>query len=170
MIWTPMSLYQSGRRVSDARIRPPDSKRIFLRNVVPYEKQHMVLMQFEHHGMTVEALHQVNILFKGIELTKEQRQPETHFKIQYRGQILFVEKPDVWRTPVVWRCSCPDFYFTFGFWNWEQGALFGPKPRPYTRTGNGAPRNPDHFPGGCKHCINSIKMMESHNMTQMKRR
>lgn len=58
------------------------------------------------------------------------------------------------------RCGCKDFYFRAGYYHWENGTLYGVKPRKYVRiTGPvGTPGawpsvNPDRVPMICKHIL-----------------
>ncbi len=58
--------------------------------------------------------------------------------------------------------NCPDFYYTFSYYNWEQGALWGTKARPYKRlTLTRPPRNPLHVVGFCKHGWNAVQSLQT---------
>lgn len=161
MAWTAASLWQSTRKVSPSRSSYSSSKARQVTNVVPYVPQRSVLFQLEHQGMTVRALHQVNLMFSGLDIRDKDPHSVSYMQILYRGTPFWVEKPDLHKTPFVCRCTCPDFYFTFAYWNWMQKALFGPKPRAYRAIGGGRPRNPGKYPGFCKHVNNSLLLMQT---------
>jgi hypothetical protein len=56
--------------------------------------------------------------------------------------------------PVQIRCNCPDYKYTYAWWNKEQKALSGRSFPPYVRKTRNLPeRNPNHVPGTCKHLI-----------------
>lgn len=170
MPWTVKQLVESSKQVSKSRGgNYSSSKTRSVTAVIPYEATKSVLFQFESQGITVQALHHVNLFFSGLEVTTEVRNNETHVSFKYRGKKFFVEKPDLYKTSVRVRCTCPDFYFTFAWWNWNNGALFGPRPREYIRKGRGAPRNPGHHPGFCKHCHNVLLLMQTKSWTGRKR-
>jgi len=150
------------------RAHPPRSGSQSLKNIVPYQGQGSVLFQLEHMGVTVNALHQVNLFFRGLAISTVQPTETGKFiHINYRGYSFWVQKPDLKRNSVSVRCSCPDFYFTFSYWNWAQGAIFGVRPRPYRRkTTTRPPRNPGKHPGCCKHCLNSFAVLFRSGLTQ----
>lgn len=50
-------------------------------------------------------------------------------------------------------CTCPDFRWTFAWYNANDNALIGNPPPPYNSTGQRPPRNPSGTPGLCKHLI-----------------
>lgn len=55
------------------------------------------------------------------------------------------------------RCTCPDYYFTWYYYNHKKRALSGPAMKPYVRkTVNYPERNPLHTVGCCKHIIEAI--------------
>lgn len=121
-----------------------------------------VLFQFTNQGLTVQALHQINLMFSGVRVETEPQPLDDFIKIVWRGAEYWVEKPNMLTTPIVIRCSCPDFYFTFAYWDWAARAIFGPKPKPYKRkTATRPSRNPGHHPGGCKHINNTLALMQT---------
>lgn len=50
-------------------------------------------------------------------------------------------------------CTCHDFKWRFAWYNNKAGALYGPKPKPYTKKTNRPPVNPNGVAGVCKHLI-----------------
>lgn len=163
---TVKQLWDSSVRVSPARRVPPSSGSRRIVAVIPYPKFKSVLFQLEHFGVTVPAQHAVNIWFSDTEVFDTKQDLRTHLVVTYKGQQFWVRKPDYYVNQVRVRCSCPDFYFTFAYWDWEKKVIFGPKPRPYTRKSvNGKPRNPGKFPGFCKHVMNSLLLLQTNNWT-----
>ena len=65
--------------------------------------------------------------------------------------------------PVRVRCSCADYYYTFGFYNYKRRCNIGSAPAPYERVGGNKDiitiRNPRRLPGLCKHLIFFIDML-----------
>ena len=65
--------------------------------------------------------------------------------------------------PVRVRCSCSDYYYTFGFYNYRRRCHIGSAPAPYERVGGERDlitiRNPRRLPGLCKHLIFFIDML-----------
>lgn len=167
MPWTVKQLYNSTVQVSSSRKFYSSSKTRRIVRVIPYVGSKTVLFQLEHYGITVNAQHAVNLLFGGLEITEEGRSLDTHLKVPYKGRQYWVQKVDYDKSPVLVRCTCPDFYFTFAYWNWKAGAIFGPKPRPYKRkTKTRGPRNPSQHPGYCKHCYNSFLLFQTNSWTE----
>lgn len=158
-------LLQSCFEVSPTRRNYAASKMQRLVNIVPYSVQKSALFQFEHHGLTTIAQYQANLFWSGISILETEQSTNTHMKATYKGKIIWITKPSLNNSPLVVRCTCPDFYFTFAWWNMESRALFGPRPRPYVRKDpTRASRNPGHHPGICKHLCNSVRAMASQKL------
>ena len=64
-------------------------------------------------------------------------------------------------TTVKVRCSCPDFTWRFGPYNYEHRALLGKKYPLYTKKTNRPPVNPDHIPGLCKHLMSVVQSISA---------
>lgn len=62
------------------------------------------------------------------------------------------------------RCNCLDFYYRFATWNFGDKSIVGPKPKPYIKTTNRPPVNPDQVPGFCKHLIRVVEDMEKEGL------
>lgn len=58
-------------------------------------------------------------------------------------------------------CSCSDYYYTFGWYNYNHGAHLGVKPTPYKKNfGNRKPvRNITKEPGMCKHLMLFVTLL-----------
>jgi len=73
-----------------------------------------------------------------------------------------IKKIDLNKNDVMLRCQCLDFYFRFGFYNWQDKSIFGNKPKKYVRKTDYWPSvNPDKVPGFCKHIIKMLKDIQS---------
>lgn len=167
---TIKELFQNAVKVSPSRRNPPNSASREIKKVIPYRTTNNCLMQFLHGGVTVAGVHQVNMVFEGLDMTEEVRPTSSHFKVRdAEGKVVYVEKPDLATTKVKVRCTCPDFYFTFAYWNWADKCIFGKKPRPYVKKSNRGPRNPLKIPGVCKHVLNSVFLLQTERFTQQKR-
>lgn len=64
-------------------------------------------------------------------------------------------------TPILVRCSCPDFRFSFMWEDYAEKSLQGRRISYQRKTTTRPPRNPDGIPGVCKHLIAVINKLES---------
>lgn len=89
----------------------------------------------------------------------------THFKVTYNNKNYWVRKIDLRKQPVLVRCSCSDYYFTWSYANYIRGVQFGGRARPYVRKtpkiGGVKPRNPMNISGLCKHVSQAGQMMQT---------
>jgi len=168
MAYTAKQLWDSAKKVAVGRKLPSASGSRRAVRVIPYSQFKAVLFQFEHHGITQACIHGVNLYFWNLEVTEEERPTISHLKVPYQNKMVYVEKPDFYIRPCRVRCTCLDYYFTFSYWNWMKGAQFGGKPRPYIRKSRRKPRNPNHYPGFCKHIYNSLELMAFHGWTAVR--
>lgn len=92
------------------------------------------------------------VVFNGIEY---QDHPDREHPLQIdlkHGEKVYCSRPSMSKTPVQVRCQCPDFYFTWQFYDQKVKALAGGKFPKYVRKTTHYPeRNPGHLPGYCKH-------------------
>jgi hypothetical protein len=167
--WTAQRLYASTVRFKKWRSNYSSSRTRTLVKVIPYVGTKTVLFHFESKGLTVRATHQIFIAFHEIEVLDTPK--AGYIEIEFRNEKYWMEKPDMYKTPIRVRCSCSDFFFSFGLWNFQEGALFGGRPRPYRRkTKTFPPRNPKHIPGVCKHLFNALLWLQTNNYTSQKRK
>ena len=139
---------------------------------IPFAGTKSVLFQFSHGGLTEStAIHRIHLQFFGLRVLTEAQVNTTALKAmvkgkgffmeKWKGETFFVEKPSV-VSPVRVRCTCSDSFFRWNWWNFEEKAAFGRKPRKYQRKTKTAPSvNPGHEAGVCKHMINSLLAIES---------
>lgn len=86
----------------------------------------------------------------------------THFRASYGGRNYWIKKIDMRRQPVLVRCSCSDYFFTWGYYNYINGVQFGGRQRPYQRkTSTRPPRNIPRLPGICKHLSGFSQMLQT---------
>jgi hypothetical protein len=175
--WNSVDLFNSGTKVSNGRKKPKPSGLRTLKNIVPYVGMKSVLFQFLHVGVTLPNMnYQVDILFSDIVFSKDKKEFNSAewVEIIYKTEFVYMRKVDLRKNRLKVRCACPDFYFTFAYWDFNKGALFGSKPKRYIRKTiwNPAappgqrgypPRNPGEFPGMCKHVANSIELAQQNN-------
>jgi hypothetical protein len=171
--WTIKSLFQSGIRVSQGRINPPSSPSIRLDKIIPFAGTNSVLFQLTLKGVTelnssgYPVNHKVNLFFYGVDIKRVE--VKGYIKVTDNTGDYWFNPPNANNTNVKVRCTCKDHYFTFGIWNFNQGAIFGNKPRPYKRLTppppNGYPyRNVNQYCGIDKHITNSVKYLQNTKM------
>lgn len=121
--------------------------------ITPFVGVKTLSFRADVQGVAEARKYKVIILFEGVEFSKT-RDREHTVKIQVTENLFAFMKPIKKSFPARVRCSCQDFFFTFGIWDFNEGALVGVKPRPYVRKTTTFPeRNPSHSPGMCKHII-----------------
>lgn len=64
-------------------------------------------------------------------------------------------------TPVLVRCSCPDFRFSFMWEDYDVKSLSGRRISYERKTTTRPKRNPEHIPGICKHLMGVINRLVS---------
>lgn len=73
------------------------------------------------------------------------------------GDVLYCDPINIKDTKALVRCSCPDFYYTWSWWDKQNKVLSGPAMKPYIRKTKTYPeRNRLHVPGACKHLIGLV--------------
>jgi len=65
------------------------------------------------------------------------------------------------------RCNCMDFYYRFALWNFNDGSLYGRKPKPYQKTTDRPPVNPKKSPGLCKHLMKMGQLLYQTKMIKL---
>jgi hypothetical protein len=173
--WTPVDLFVSGTRVSAGRSKPKPSGLMTLRNIVPYVGTKSTLFQLLHVGVTLPWMtYQVDIMASDVQFFQDKSEAPVGTRlveIKYQDLSVLMAPLDLRKNRVRVRCACPDFYFTFAYYNYMKGAIFGSKPKQYVRKTiwnptappgqrGYPPRNPGQHPGMCKHCANSIQLMQ----------
>lgn len=62
--------------------------------------------------------------------------------------------------------NCADSFYTWSYYNYNHGCLYGPKPKMYVRKTNWMPpRNPQHIPGICKHIFHAWAILRNSGFT-----
>lgn len=161
MAVTIKKLYEETIKVSDSRKHYKQAPKVVFQQTIPYVGTKSLLIQSGVWGMTVKALHQVNLFFSQLETKTTKQSSDDYFHIQYKNEDYWTQKPDLYKTPVRIRCSCPDYRFTFSYYNWKGEAQFGPKPKSYKPKTDRAPRNPGHHIGYCHHVADTISLLRT---------
>ena len=105
--WTCRRLVDSSAQLAPWRRNPSASGSIRMDSIVLYRKQRCALFQLEHFGVTVQALHQVNIFFSGLHILDfDPEDRRNFFPLRDKDGDAWVMKPDFGRSPVLVRCSC----------------------------------------------------------------
>lgn len=83
--------------------------------------------------------------------------PDRQFPLNVRlknGTAMYASQIPVSEAKVQVRCSCPDFYYRWWYYNNKNKVLTGPPMPAYARKTKTRPEvNPLHIPGACKHII-----------------
>ena len=92
------------------------------------------------------------VAFYGLDFSEKEKPGMSNVKDLKNNITWWVEQPTLSQSKVRVACSCHDFYFTGALWVYNEGGLFGRKPRAYIRkTTNYPERNALHIPMICKH-------------------
>lgn len=134
--------------------REDDSDEIKVTNIVIVNHSTALEIKANVHNMNGKTNHHVKILFENIDIGNEGEKELDVMTIS--GDMISVDRRDLEATDVKVVCNCLDFYWRFAMWNFNDGSLLGPKPKPYVKKTNRAPNNPSKTPGICKHIISTI--------------
>lgn len=159
-----IELHDNAKKVSNWRgIGYSQNENWVLKSVIPYKGTKTLLFQATCHGETVDGIHVVNLQFNNIKYFDTPPENGDIKEIEYKGEKYYFVRPTL-ENDVLARCSCPDFYYTFAYWNWKNKCIFGGMPKPYKRkTKNRKPRNPEHLPGICKHIYQLQSYLRTHD-------
>lgn len=114
--------------------------------IIPYVGTKSVLFTGEITGSSGRGYKMV-MMFSDIKFHDKGR-----VTVEYKGDTYKFDQIKADKNPVKVRCSGSDFVFTFAYYNRKYSALYGPRPKTYTRkTKDRPPRNPHETPGICKH-------------------
>lgn len=102
------------------------------------------------------------LVFNGIDFSDDPH-PDYPLRIeQLKGIYIYAKHPSISKSSCQLRCQCPDFYFTWQYYDKQVKALAGSPFKKYTRKTTTYPeRNPDHLPGYCKHIEGFVKKLAS---------
>jgi hypothetical protein len=157
-----IELYDSTKSLSMRRADYGQNSDWNLKAVIPFQGTKTLLFQAQCFGETVHGEHIVNIQFSGLKYVDEPKDADVK-EIEYKDEKYYVQRPTL-HTNCTVRCSCPDFYFTWSYWNFKNKALFGNLPKKYVRKTTTRPeRNPKHVPGICKHIFQLQSYLRVHD-------
>lgn len=133
--------------------------------IVPYVGTKSVLISLRAWGVTQASIHSITLQFSDCEILTENPNDAGYFSCEYDDQFYWIKKLDRRSNPLTSRCSCRDYVFSFSIFNYKQGCLYGPPPKPFRRKTNRKPRNPGQFPGICKHVYYAWNLLKSAGLT-----
>lgn len=145
------------------RDRQYDSRKVILNKIVyfPIKKE----LHFIGNAPSIRngKIYKLQMVFLGVESSdkKDTKHPitYTHYTRSGKRVRMYLTKPTK-NSEVKVKCTCPDYYYTFEYYNQKHNALVG-KHKPYIRKTTTYPeRNPQHIPGVCKHiCAFFIRLL-----------
>lgn len=102
------------------------------------------------------------VVFNGVSY-QDHADPDHPLQIDLKhGEKVYASRPSFRNSQVQVRCQCPDFYFTWQWWDSKVKALAGGKFPEYVRKTTTYPeRNPGHLPGYCKHIEGFVKKLQA---------
>lgn len=74
--------------------------------IVPFVGTKSVLISLRAWGVTQASLHNITLLFSGVDIKTEDPQSTNYFQIQYDGKMYWIQKLDKFRHPLTSRCTC----------------------------------------------------------------
>lgn len=74
--------------------------------IVPFVGTKSVLISLRAWGVTQASLHNITLLFSGVEIKTEDPQSTNYFQIQYDGKMYWIQKLDKFRHSLTSRCTC----------------------------------------------------------------
>lgn len=135
-----------------------DMIKIIEMNFLPYLGMRTLFVKGLAKNIDNQKEYTTVALFKGIKyLTKESKNSIKLIASDEKKYILETIKSDV--NEVVLRCTCPDFYWRFNYYNSIDKSLYGRKRSKYESKSNERIANVNESPGMCKHLIKLIKSL-----------
>jgi len=119
--------------------------------VTPLVGNQTVSIKAEAHGT---KSYPMTVTFYGVEFQREKDPKHPLAVTPEVNERFYMEQASERDHPVQVRCQCPDFRFTWAWWDKNEKALSGRNFAKYTRKTKHMPeRNPKHVPGLCKHLV-----------------
>lgn len=107
-------------------------------------------------------LYPIVVIFNGMEFVDA---PDLDHPLSIdlsHGNYIYCNKPSMEHTSVQVRCQCPDYYFTWQYYNKSDKALAGGAfPKYQRKTDYWPERNPLHISGYCKHVHQFVNTLKS---------
>lgn len=134
--------------------------------LVPYKGTKALYIKGLARNTESKKKYDTQLFFSGIEYENEDTDSNVTFTAS--DENVYHMKPiDLGANDVRTRCNCLDYYHRFAYYNYNDGSIFGKKPKPYIRkTTNRPPVNPEHVPGICKHIIKTIAALHHAKMVK----
>ena len=122
---------------------------------------------------TMQAAYGVLIQFTGVEILDNPPEgndlwTKDYKEIEYNRQKYYIRKIDVKKNPMLVRCSCKDYFFTWRWENFKYNALYGALGRKYIRKTPPPPagypyRNPTKVTGFCRHIYQVMMLLKNND-------
>ena len=162
MAYNAQTLWNSTLAHSRNRRNYEHPEKVEFTQIIPYAGTNMLLyvasvktqkrVQVGYTSKLETNIYGVQIAFGGLKITEGDEPLYDSNVIEYNNTTYNVQTPRRNRNKIMVRCTCPDYYFTWSYYNWRKGCLYGNKPKPYIRKTTTYPeRNPKHLVGACKH-------------------
>jgi hypothetical protein len=132
---------------------------ITIRKVTPLAGNKTLTISGEARGT---KMYPVTITFYNVDFStsRDKNHPLTAV-VDDMNTTFFMEQVTEDEHPVQIRCQCPDFYFTWWYYDRKRKALSGPDfPAYHRKTQNYPERNEKHAPGLCKHIVGLVERLE----------
>lgn len=140
-------------------IYTPDIK-VSIKSMIPFLRSKFLFINaIALSGTDPKKKYNLSMAFYKLDFITDLDKPG--IKVTYDNSTVVL--PPIYKdtTPVRVRCQCHDYYFTWGWWNHNQGASYGPRQKPYVRKTTTYPeRNPAEYPGLCKHLLNMVSLLK----------
>lgn len=141
-----------------------------LLEINPLSTNKQVIIKSQVFAMTPGAFpYQQTLVFSGVDFV-EKKDKEHPLPVTLRnGNLVFAEELNSQTHPMQLRCSCPDFKWTWAWFDAKEKVLVGKRPEPYVRKTPPPPeglpfRNPIKVPGMCKHLIGVVDKLENNKL------
>lgn len=172
---------RTGAGKSNARMTINDLRRLLKHNrpefnkanraefvdAVPFIRNKQLVFRFQVKALTagVQQYAQVLNFYKCDFSTEQDASHPVYLNVGGAAGTVYLSQLSASRNPVMVRCSCLDYSFTWGWYNQAHKALAGPNTYRYTRKTPPPPegypyRNPPKVPGWCKHLEQCVQFLE----------
>jgi len=118
-----------------------------------------LMVQSEAIGSTGKR-YNPTILYNKVQF-EEQDTPQNITVQDESGRPLHINAQSAKSSDVKVCCDCLDFYWRFATWNLKHKSLLGNPPKPYVKTTDRPPVNPEQKAGVCKHLYKLVKQLQA---------
>lgn len=154
-----MKLLDIIKSTSQFRERQYKVKRVRIVDVKYVPNSQQLYIYGEALPLTGDKLYREIIVFDKV---KSSPVPDKNHLLKFKPDdhmpTIYLTKPDE-NSNVRVRCSCPDSYFSYEYYNKLNKGLVGPHKKYVRKTDWWPERNPQHLPGLCKHTLAIIRQL-----------